>query len=199
MKKTVSSIIALAILILSSAAYAWVTYNWRDIIPIFPLLLTLIIFFCVNMVAEKKGQAFILAICMSVVACAAHLFTGMELLKRDFQQELVQMEYIAADDPTLKSVANELLNEFLMESTGYDGIVGYTVSLTIGEFTGKRGQTVSDEEPGAAGAIFQIAKFGIILIGPLFAIGKSFRREEKEDTERQQEQDQEHNNATELT
>lgn len=172
-------IVALVASIVAGGAYAWVTNQWSDIVPIYPLILAGCLYLLMIWVSKKKSTAVLLGVLLGIVAIAANLFTGMELLKKDLQTELTQAGILTGNDAEIKSAVNEFLDKHLMETTGYKGIIGYTINLTSGEITTKTGNTVGDDESSPAGVVFQVAKFGIILLGP--AIMGWRRKEEKQE------------------
>ncbi|BFH71819.1 hypothetical protein J27TS7_52520 [Paenibacillus dendritiformis] len=175
----VKIIIALVASIAVGGAYAWVTQNWSDIIPIYPLIVAGCLYLLMIWVSKKKSTAILFGVLLSIAAIAANLFTGMELMKNDIKTELVSAGLISSNDPGVKDAVHEIMDEYLLEATGYKGIVGYTVSLSIGEFTTKSGNTIVDDEPSAAGTVFQAVKFGILLLGPVIMGWR--RKEEKQE------------------
>lgn len=177
----VKLIIALVASIVAGGAYAWVTHNWSDIIPIYPLILAGCLYLFMIWVSKKKSTAILFGVLLSIVAIAANLFTGMELLKNDVKAELVKGGFVTGSDAQINATVNEFMDEYLLEATGYKGIVGYTVSLSIGEFTTKSGNTIADDKPSGTGIVFQIAKFGIILLGPVI-MGWRRKEEKQEET-----------------
>ncbi|SYX87101.1 hypothetical protein [Paenibacillus alvei] len=175
----VKVIVALVASIVAGGAYAWVTNQWSDLVPVYPLILAGLLYLLMIWVSKKKSTAVLLGVLLGIVAIAANLFTGMELMKKDLQADLTKTGILTGSDAEIKSAVNEFLDEYLMEMTGYKGIVGYTINLTSGEITTKTGRTVGDEESSPAGVVFQVAKFGIILLGP--AIMGWRRKEEKQE------------------
>ncbi|WP_374015778.1 hypothetical protein ABU162_15365 [Paenibacillus thiaminolyticus] len=172
----VKVIIALVASIVAGGAYAWVTGNWSDIIPIYPLIVAGCLYLFMIWVFKKKSTAILFGVLLSIAAITANLFTGMALLKHEFKTERVNAGLLTGTDAEIKDAVNEIVDEYLLEATGYQGIVGYTVSLSIGEFTTKSGNTIADDEPSAAGTVFQAVKFGILLLGPAVM---GWRRKEK--------------------
>lgn len=175
----VKVIIALVVSIVAGGAYAWVTNNWSDIIPIYPLIVAGCLYLLMIWVSKKKSTAILFGVLLSIAAIAANLFTGMALLKHDFKTEMVNAGLLTGTDAEIKNAVNEIVDEYLLEATGYEGIVGYTVSLSIGEFTTKSGNTITDDEPSATGTAFQAVKFGILLLGPVIMGWR--RKEEKQE------------------
>ncbi|MFD3270917.1 hypothetical protein ACE3MS_12410 [Paenibacillus dendritiformis] len=175
----VKVIIALVVSIVAGGAYAWVTNNWSDIIPIYPLIVAGCLYLLMIWVSKKKSTAILFGVLLSIAAIAANLFTGMALLKHDFKTEMVNAGLLTGTDAEIKNAVNEIVDEYLLEATGYEGIVGYTVSLSIGEFTTKSGNTITDDEPSATGTVFQAVKFGILLLGPVIMGWR--RKEEKQE------------------
>ncbi|PZM63171.1 hypothetical protein [Paenibacillus dendritiformis] len=175
----VKVIIALVVSIVAGGAYAWVTNNWSDIIPIYPLIVAGCLYLLMIWVSKKKSTAILFGVLLSIAAIAANLFTGMALLKHEFKTEMVNAGLLTGTDAEIKNAVNEIVDEYLLEATGYEGIVGYTVSLSIGEFTTKSGNTITDDEPSATGTAFQAVKFGILLLGPVIMGWR--RKEEKQE------------------
>ncbi|MFL1675999.1 hypothetical protein [Paenibacillus dendritiformis] len=175
----VKVIIALVVSIVAGGAYAWVTHNWSDIIPIYPLIVAGCLYLLMIWVSKKKSTAILFGVLLSIAAIAANLFTGMALLKHEFKTEMVNAGLLTGTDAEIKNAVNEIVDEYLLEATGYEGIVGYTVSLSIGEFTTKSGNTIADDEPSATGTVFQAVKFGILLLGPVIMGWR--RKEEKQE------------------
>lgn len=175
----VKVIIALVVSIVAGGAYAWVTNNWSDIIPIYPLIVAGCLYLLMIWVSKKKSTAILFGVLLSIAAIAANLFTGMALLKHEFKTEMVNAGLLTGTDAEIKNAVNEIVDEYLLEATGYEGIVGYTVSLSIGEFTTKSGNTITDDEPSATGTVFQAVKFGILLLGPVIMGWR--RKEEKQE------------------
>ncbi|TQR40908.1 hypothetical protein [Paenibacillus popilliae] len=176
----VKVIVALVASIVAGGAYAWVTNQWSDLVPVYPLILAGLLYLLMIWVSKKKSTAVLLGVLLGIAAIAANLFTGMELLKKDLQTDLTKAGILTGSDAEIKSAVNKFLDEHLMKTTGYKGIVGYTINLTSGEITTKTGKTVGDEdESSPAGVVFQVAKFGIILLGP--AIMGWRRKEEKQE------------------
>ncbi|MGG3839141.1 hypothetical protein QJQ58_22110 [Paenibacillus dendritiformis] len=175
----VKVIIALVVSIVAGGAYAWVTHNWSDIIPIYPLIVAGCLYLLMIWVSKKKSTAILFGVLLSIAAIAANLFTGMALLKHEFKTEMVNAGLLTGTDAEIKDAVNEIVDEYLLEATGYQGIVGYTVSLSIGEFTTKSGNTIADDEPSATGTAFQAVKFGILLLGPVIMGWR--RKEEKQE------------------
>ncbi|EPY07053.1 hypothetical protein PAALTS15_11930 [Paenibacillus alvei TS-15] len=175
----VKVIVALVASIVAGGAYAWVTNQWSDLVPVYPLILAGLLYLLILWVSKKKSTVISLGVLLGIVAIAANLFIGMELLKKDLQTQMTKAGSFTGSDAEIKSAVNEFLDERLMEMTGYKGIVGYTINLTSGEITTKTGRTVGDDESSPAGVVFQVAKFGIILLGP--AIMGWRRKEENQE------------------
>lgn len=177
----VKVIIALVASMVAGGAYAWVTHTWSDIIPIYPLIVAGCLYLFMIWVFKKKSTAILFGVLLSIAAIAANLFTGMALLKHEFKTEMVNAGLLTGTNAEIKDAVNEIVDEYLLEATGYKGIVGYTVSLSIGEFTTKSGNTIADDKPSGTGIVFQIAKFGIILLGPVI-MGWRRKEEKQEET-----------------
>ncbi|WCF08475.1 hypothetical protein NDS46_00615 [Paenibacillus thiaminolyticus] len=59
----------------------------------------------------------------------------MALFKHEVTPDMVNAGVLTGTDAEIKDAVNEIVDEYLLKATGYQSIVGYTVSLSIGEFT----------------------------------------------------------------
>lgn len=172
----------LAVLVISiivGGVYGWVGNHYTDFIPVYPFIVALIIFYAMKFILKQTGKAAMLALLFGFVAYISLIVSGFEFFKSEVRNELAQELQISTSDPELKLVANELIDGYFEEVTGYKGYIGYIVNLTAGEFTTRSSKSI-EEGPSLKGAVFEGVKFVLIVFLPLIMCMRERKKEKSE-------------------